>query len=96
MTEAYERFRSNHSGKICVYPALARVPSDLLGICVVGAGGNVYAVGDSDHSFTIMSVSKPFVLALVIERWGADAVRDRIGVNGTTSVQLGRGRRARR
>ncbi len=30
-----------------------------------------------------MSVSKPFVFALVCERLGPDAVRDRIGVNGT-------------
>ena len=33
--------------------------------------------------FTIMSVSKPFVFALVCRRLGPDAVRDRIGVNST-------------
>jgi hypothetical protein len=30
-----------------------------------------------------MSVSKPFVFALVCEQLGPDAVRDRVGVNGT-------------
>ena len=39
--------------------------------------------GDVEREFTIMSVSKPFVFALVCERLGPDAVRDRIGVNGT-------------
>ena len=61
-----------------VYPALARVPADLFGICVVGTSGRVYAAGDADHEFTIMSVSKPFVFALVCERLGpARAARPR-------------------
>jgi glutaminase len=44
--EAYRRFRSNSDGKNSqVYPALARVPEDMFGICVVGTNGEVYAVG---------------------------------------------------
>src|SRR5262249_18494599 len=66
-----------------VYPALARVPSNLFGICVAGTTGNVYAVGDADFEFTIMSVSKPFVFALVCELLGPDQVRAKIGVNAT-------------
>ena len=31
----------------------AQVPSDLFGICVVGTSGNVHAVGDAEHDFTI-------------------------------------------
>src|SRR5690242_18062602 len=64
--EAHERFRSNKDGQNSqVYPALARVRRDLFGICVVGTTSNVFAVGDSDYEFAIMSVSKPFVMALV-------------------------------
>ena len=38
--EAYERFRGNTDGENSqVYPALARVPSDLFGICVASAAG---------------------------------------------------------
>jgi glutaminase len=82
--EAYERFKSNAEGQNSqVYPALARVPSQLFGICVVGTTGNVYAVGDSGHEFTIMSVSKPFIFALVCEILGPDQVREKIGVNAT-------------
>ena len=68
--EAHERFKSVTEGKNSkVYPALARVPSELFGICVVGTSGNVYAVGDAEHEFSIMSVSKPFVFALVCRPW---------------------------
>src|SRR5262249_6607054 len=82
--EAFQRFRSNTDGQNSqVYPALARVPSHLFGICEVGTTGKVYAVGDSDYEFTIMSVSKPFVFALVCEALGQEQVREKIGVNAT-------------
>jgi glutaminase len=84
VAEAYERYRVNGEGQNSqVYPALARVPGKLLGICVVGTSGNVYAVGDADYEFTIMSVSKPFVFALVCQQLGVEEVRQRIGVNAT-------------
>ncbi len=82
--EAYERFGPNAEGAVSnVYPVLARVPEDLFGICVVSTEGNAHAVGDAEREFTIMSVSKPFVFALVCERLGPAAIRDRIGVNAT-------------
>ncbi len=40
-------------------------------------------VGDVDVPFTIMSVAKPFVLALVLETCGPEAIRSQIGVNAT-------------
>jgi glutaminase len=84
VAEAYEEFRSNTDGQTSqVYPALARVSSHLFGICVVGTTGNVEAVGDSNYEFTIMSVSKPFVFALVCEALSPEEVRDKVGVNAT-------------
>jgi glutaminase len=84
MSEAYERFRSNTEGRNSdVYPALAKVPSDLFGACVVGTNGTVYAVGDTDHAFPLMSVSKPFVFALVCQTIGAEQARESLGVNST-------------
>src|SRR5262245_48441323 len=84
MAEAYERFKSNAGGRNSdVYPALASVPSDLFGACVVGTSGNVYAVGDTDHPFSIMSVSKPFVFALVCQSIGAEQAREKLGANST-------------
>ncbi len=84
VAEAHKRFKSNTDGENSkVYPALARVPSKLFGICVVGTTGNVHAVGDAEHEFTIMSVSKPFIFALVCEALGVEEARQRIGVNAT-------------
>jgi glutaminase len=84
VAQAYDRFRSNTEGQNSqVYPALARVPSNLFGICVVGTSGNLYAAGDAEYEFTIMSVSKPFVFALVCEALGPESVREKIGVNAT-------------
>jgi glutaminase len=66
-----------------VYPALERMATELFGLCLVGVSGASYAVGDADVPFSIMSVSKPFVLALICEAIGPDAVRAKIGVNAT-------------
>ena len=84
VAEAHEKFTSDTEGKNSqVYPALARVPSNLFGICVVGTSGNVHEIGDSRYEFTIMSVSKPFVFALVCEALGHVAVREKVGMNAT-------------
>jgi glutaminase len=66
-----------------VYPALAAVPRDLFGICVAGTTGNLYVAGDAEHEFSVMSVSKPFVFALMCELLGPEEVREKLGVNGT-------------
>jgi glutaminase len=82
--EALERFRNVADGTPSdLYPALARVSPDLFGICVVATTGRVYAAGDADHEFSVMSVSKPFVFALVCERRGAAELRVRVGANST-------------
>lgn len=82
--EAYERYRTNREGENSdVYPALARVPSELFGICVAGAQGDTYEIGDSQYEFTMMSVSKPFVFALVCEALEPEVVREFVGANAT-------------
>jgi glutaminase len=43
----------------------------------------VYETGDTAVEFTIQSVSKPFVFALICQLLGPDEVRDRLGVNST-------------
>ena len=84
VAEAYEHFKTNCDGENSkVYPALARVPSALFGICVVGTSGDVHAAGDAEYKFSIMSVSKPFVFALVCEAVGVEDARQKIGVNAT-------------
>jgi glutaminase len=81
---AHAQFKGHAEGQNSqVYPALARVPSDLFGVCIVGTSGQVDAAGDVAHPFTIMSVSKPFVFALVCEALGAEVVRKKVGANAT-------------
>jgi Glutaminase len=78
--DVHARFRSNNEGENSqVYPALAQIPGDLFGVCVVSIRGNVYEVGDTQYEFSIMSVSKPFVFALVCQSVGAEEAREKLG-----------------
>jgi len=82
--EAHDLYRLNRDGEVSqAYPALASVPADLFGVCVVGTAGGLFAAGDADYEFTIMSISKPFVFALVCDLIGPDDARKRLGVNST-------------
>ena len=84
VNDAYERLRHDEGGANSdVYPALTAVRSDLFGLCVVGVNGRSYAAGDADVEFSIMSVAKPFVFALVCDVVGPDEIRDEVGVNAT-------------
>jgi glutaminase len=84
VAEAYDLFKPNKQGvNSNVYPALERVPSELFGICVASTTGNVYRAGDAEYEFTIMSVSKPFVFALVCQAIGPKAAREKLGANST-------------
>src|SRR6478735_5239575 len=82
VTEAYERYRPNAEGVVADYiPALASASRELFGICVVGARGRSFEIGDVDTPFSIQSVSKPFVFALVCEEVGYGQARQHLGVN---------------
>lgn len=81
---AYAAVKTNKDGKNADYiPALAQVPSNLFGIAVVTADGQVYAVGDDEVKFVIESVSKPFTASWLIENKGAQWIEEKIGVNQT-------------
>jgi glutaminase len=82
--EAYDRYRTLDDGVVADYiPALGRLSRNLFGICVVGVNGAEHAVGDTGHEFSIQSISKPFVFALVCQAIGAEPAREKIGVNAT-------------
>jgi len=84
VAEAYKRFKFVSKGKVADYiPALATVPSELFGVCVVGNSGIVCAAGDAEYEFSIQSVSKPFVFALICQAIGEDEARRKLGVNST-------------
>ncbi|HEY7834688.1 MAG TPA: glutaminase A [Ktedonobacterales bacterium] len=82
--EAYERFKDHSGGQNADhYPALAAVPRDRYGVCLAATDGTLYTAGDTTYPFTIMSVAKPFVFALVCQALGAEQARARLGVNST-------------
>lgn len=82
--EAYLRFKNNDEGRNAShYPALECVPRNLFGLCLMGVTGRSYSAGDFDYPFTIMSIAKPFTMALVCQASGAEKVRAGIGLNAT-------------
>src|SRR6478736_6578108 len=84
VTDAYEYARGATEGEVAAYiPRLAEVDPELFGLSVARVDGPVYEVGDAGVAFSIQSISKAFVYALVCERLGHDAVRERVGVNNT-------------
>ncbi|MDQ2700771.1 MAG: glutaminase A [Actinomycetota bacterium] len=84
VAEAHELHRENSDGEIADHTeVLAGVDPDTFGISVAGVDGGVHDAGDSDQPFSIQSVSKVFVYALVCGALGHDVVHERVGVNNT-------------
>ena len=84
VTEAYNKFRADTSGKNADYiPFLAQVDSKLFGVSVVTTDNQVFNLGDVNYSFSIQSISKVFTLALAMEELGAEKVFQRVGSEPT-------------
>jgi glutaminase len=82
--DAHALFAPEQGGSLSsVYPALARADPGAFGLAVVSATGDSVVAGDAEVPFTIMSVARPFVFALVGETVGVEEVRRRVGVNAT-------------
>ncbi|GAB3616566.1 glutaminase A [Okibacterium endophyticum] len=81
---AFKRYRELDSGDVADYiPVLADVDPSLFGLSVSEVNGAVHDVGDSGYAFSIQSVSKAFVYALVCQEYGHEVVKERVGVNNT-------------
>ena len=81
---AHSQFKDVKEGANANYiPILDTVPSDLFGVAIVTADGEVYVAGDVDYIFSIQSVAKPFTAALVMQQQGPEAIREKIGVEPT-------------
>ncbi len=84
LDEAHDLYLPVDDGIVADYiPALARARRDLFGLSVVGVDGTTFTAGDADERFSIQSVSKPFVFALICEAIGYDQARLKLGVNNT-------------
>ncbi|GAB3709344.1 glutaminase A [Nocardiopsis nanhaiensis] len=60
-------------------PELTSAAPETFGIAAVSAHGRSYCVGDSDHTFSVQSMSKPFVYAIAVEECGLDRVHEHVG-----------------
>ncbi|MGO1286982.1 MAG: glutaminase, partial [Cellulosimicrobium funkei] len=84
LDDAYERFRDLDEGTVIEdVPALAGAEPDLFGVVFTDTAGAEHARGDVHHRFSIQSISKAFVYALVCQEIGHDAVLERVGVDNT-------------
>ncbi|EGD57119.1 glutaminase A [Gordonia neofelifaecis] len=81
---AHDRYAGLSEGVVADYiPALAQADPDLFGLSLAAANGQMVTAGDVDVAFSIQSISKAFVFALLVDDLGRDAVFDAIGVNNT-------------
>ncbi|MCX9437638.1 glutaminase B [Vibrio cholerae] len=67
-------------GKVADYiPALAKVPSEKLGIAVFTNQGEVITAGDAQEGFSIQSISKVLSLTLAMGLYQSDELWSRVG-----------------
>ncbi|MDQ2677398.1 MAG: glutaminase A, partial [Actinomycetota bacterium] len=79
-----ERHADDLDGEVASYiPELAAADPDRFAVALVTVDGARYEAGDAIETFTIQSISKPFVFGAALEQVGEAAVRDRVGVEPT-------------
>jgi glutaminase len=84
LLELHREYSQVTDGEVATYiPELGKANPDWFGICVVTTNGGIYEVGDSRQTFTIQSISKPFVYGLALEDHGRTDVLKKVGVEPT-------------
>ncbi|WP_375002463.1 glutaminase [Aeromicrobium sp. CTD01-1L150] len=68
-------------GEVAGYiPELAAADPDRFALCLATVDGRVYEVGDTDLTYSIQSISKPFTYALALQDSGMKDVMAKVGV----------------
>lgn len=84
LEEVYAQFKDRNEGQVASYiPELAKADPDRFAIVACTPDGQIHAVGDADHLFTIQSISKPFVYGLGLDDHGRELISSRVGVEPT-------------
>jgi len=84
LAEVHARYRGLDDGEVADYiPVLAEADPSWFALSLIDASGGAHEVGDVDIAFSIQSISKAFVFALVCEARSHEFVHERIGVNNT-------------
>ena len=99
LDDLHARHRALNSGEVATYiPELAKADPEWFGICLVTSSGHVYESGHTRQTFTIQSISKPFVYGLALEDNSRVDVLKKVGVEPTgdafnaISLEAGTGR----
>jgi glutaminase len=84
LAEVFERYRSVTEGAVADYiPVLAEADPSLFGVSMFSVTGRCASIGDASHLFSLQSISKAFVFALVCEAIGHEEAHRQLGVNAT-------------
>ena len=84
LNAVFDELSDDRSGVLVDYiPELTKVDADAFAISIATIDGTMYGVGDIDARFTLQSVASPFVYGHVLEEFGPDFVRQRVGVEPT-------------
>jgi glutaminase len=84
LAEVFERYRPVTEGAVADYiPALAEADPSLFGVSIFSVNGRCASIGDASHLFSLQSISKAFVFALVCEAIGHEEAHRQLGVNAT-------------
>lgn len=81
---AHAHASRHEEGKVADYiPILATADPSAFGICIADVNGGLHEVGETRVEFSIQSISKAFVYALLCESLGHERAFDVVGVNNT-------------
>jgi glutaminase len=81
LDDLLKRLAPLHEGELANYiPELTNADPSWFSISMVTMDGVAYSTGDSEQTFTIQSISKPFVFATALADRGVDFVGGKVGV----------------
>ncbi len=81
---AYDHAARHEEGRVADYiPILGQADPEAFGVCIADVDGGLHEVGDTRAEFSIQSISKAFVYALLCDALGHERVLDVVGVNNT-------------
>lgn len=81
---AHAHASAHREGAVADYiPILAEADPEAFGVCIVDVDGGFHEQGDTRVPFSIQSISKAFVYALLCDALGHERVLEIVGVNNT-------------
>ena len=84
LDQAARAAQADQGGAVADYiPTLASADPDVFGVALAEVDGRCHEWGDTRREFSVQSISKAFVYALVCETLGHRRVHDLVGANNT-------------